>query len=75
MINFYGGELARIGVVGDGDTDLDLYVYDQNGHEIVRDTSSGPDSLVQFVPRWTGAFRVRIVNLGYVYSNYVLMTN
>jgi hypothetical protein len=49
--------------------------YDQNGHEIVRDTSTGSNSLVQFVPRWTGPFRVRIVNLGYVYSNYILMTN
>ncbi len=75
VINFYGGQVARIGVVGDGDTDLDLYVYDQNGHEIVRDTSPSSNCLVEFVPRWTGPFRVRVVNNGYVYSNYILMTN
>lgn len=74
-LNFYGGELARVAVVGDGDTDVDLYVYDQYGHEITRATGPGSTALVQFVPRWTGPFRVRVVNLGYVYSDYILMTN
>lgn len=75
VVNFYGGDLARVAVVADGDTDVDLYVYDQNGHEIVRATGPGSNCLVQFVPRWTGPFRVRVVNLGYVYSDYILMTN
>ncbi len=75
VISFYGGEVARIGVVGDGDTDVDLIVYDQNGHEIARDTDRTAECLVQFTPRWTGPFRVRVINNGYVYSNYILMTN
>jgi hypothetical protein len=75
MINFYGGQVARIGVVGDGDTDVDLIVSDQGGHEIARDTDSSSNCLVEFVPRWTGPFRVRVINNGYVYSNYILMTN
>lgn len=75
VISFYGGQVARVGVVGDGDTDIDLIVYDQNGHEIARDTDPSSECLVQFVPRWTGPFRVRVINNGYVYSNYILMTN
>jgi hypothetical protein len=29
-ILFRGGELAMITVIGDGDTDLDIFVYDEN---------------------------------------------
>lgn len=74
-ISFYGGEVARIAVVGDGDTDVDLYVYDENGHLIAKDDDRTAECVVEFVPRWTGPFRVRVVNNGYVYSNYILMTN
>ena len=31
-IAFRGGEVARAAVSGDGDTRLDLYVYDENGN-------------------------------------------
>jgi hypothetical protein len=75
VITFYGGQVARVAVVGDGDTDVDLYVYDEGGHEIARDDDRSAECLVQFTPRWTGSFRVRVVNNGYVYSNYILMTN
>jgi hypothetical protein len=74
-ITFVGGELARVAVVGDGDTDLDLYIYDENGNLITSDTDYTDQCLVEFTPRWTGAFRVRVVNNGYVYNNYVLLTN
>lgn len=74
-ITFVAGELARVAVVGDGDTDLDLYIYDENGNLITSDTDYTDQCLVEFTPRWTGAFRVRVVNNGYVYNNYVLLTN
>lgn len=74
-ISFYGGEVARVAVVGDGDTDVDLYVYDENGHLIAKDDDRTAECVVSFVPRWTGPFRVRVVNNGYVYSNYLLLTN
>jgi hypothetical protein len=75
VVSFYGGEVARVAVVGDGDTDVDLYVYDESGHLIAKDDDRTAECVVQFVPRWTGPFRVRVVNNGYVYSNYILMTN
>ncbi len=74
-IRFRGREAARVVVIGDGDTDLDLYVYDENGNLIGSDTNGTDNCVVEWTPRWTGPFRVRTVNWGYVYNNYVLMTN
>lgn len=75
VITFNGGELARIAVKGDGDTDLDLYVYDENGNLIASDTDNTDCCLVSWTPRWTGKFTVRVVNRGNVYNNYRIATN
>lgn len=72
---FWSNELAEILVSGDGDTDLDLYVYDENGNLIVSDTDYTDDCYVRFAPRWTGLFRIKIVNRGGVYNNYTIVTN
>lgn len=74
-MDFRGGELAVVTVIGDGDTDLDLYVYDNNGNLITRDQDYTDDCVVTFVPRWTGTFYIKIVNRGSVYNNYVIRTN
>ena len=70
---FRGHEVAEIAVIGDGDTDLDLYVYDENNHLIVSDTDFGDDCYVSFTPKWTGTFRIKIKNLGNVYNEYVIL--
>lgn len=74
-IRFRGGEPAEIFVSGDGDTDLDLYVYDENGNLIESDTDYSDDCYVKWFPRWTGVFKVRIKNLGNVYNEYLMLTN
>lgn len=74
-ISFVAGYLAEILVSGDGDTDLDLYVYDSNGNLIESDTDYTDDCYVRWVPRWTGSFIVKIVNRGRVYNRYVMLTN
>jgi hypothetical protein len=74
-ITFRGGEPAYVAVSGDGDTDLDLYVYDENGNLITYDNSYGDDCLVSFTPRWTGVFIIKIKNLGRVYNRYCMGTN
>lgn len=74
-IKFRGGESAYVVVSGDGDTDLDLYVYDGNGNYITSDTDGSDGCVVAFNPRWTGTFYIKIMNLGRVYNNYVLVTN
>lgn len=74
-ISFRGGELAIVTVIGDGDTDLDLYVYDNNGNLIDSDNDYTDDCVCTWTPRWTGNFRIKIVNRGNVYNRYILRTN
>lgn len=74
-IRFYGEELAEVAVIGDGDTDLDLYIYDDSGHLIESDTDYSDDCYVSWYPKWTGTFKVKVKNRGNVYNHYVLATN
>lgn len=73
--SFVANQLAEILVSGDGDTDLDLYVYDSNGNLIASDTDYSDDCYVRWVPAWTGRYTVRIVNRGPVYNRFVILTN
>lgn len=73
--SFVANELAEILVSGDGDTDLDLYVYDSNGNLIEKDTDYSDDCYVRWVPAWTGRYTIRIVNRGPVYNRFVILTN
>jgi hypothetical protein len=75
QISFIANYLAEIAVSGDGDTDLDLYVYDSNGNLIVSDTDYSDECYVNWVPRWTGRFIVKVVNRGPLYNRYVILTN
>lgn len=74
-INFIAFELAEIAVRGDGDTDLDLYVYDSNGNMVAKDDDYTDRCYVSWVPLWTGRFTVKIVNRGPIVNNYRLLTN
>lgn len=74
-IRFFGNEPAYVIVSGDGDTDLDLYVYDQNGHLVASDTDYSDDCVASWTPRWTGNFKIMIKNRGKVYNNYVMTVN
>lgn len=74
-VSFVKGYLAEVGLSGDGDTDLDLYVYDSNGNLIASDTDYTDDCYVNWVPRWTGRYTIRVVNRGRIANKYVLITN
>lgn len=73
--SFIANELAEILVSGDGDTDLDLYVYDSNGNLIEKDTDYSDDCYVRWIPAWTGRYTIRIVNRGPIYNRFVILTN
>jgi hypothetical protein len=73
-ITFNGGELARVAVSGDGDSDLDLFIFDENGNLICRADSRSDDEICRWNPRWTGPFRIEVRNLG-VANQYQLRTN
>ena len=72
---FKGGELAVVSVMGDGDTDLDVYVYDSNGNLVASDVDATDDCVISWTPKWTGEFRIVIKNKGSVYNSYTLTTN
>lgn len=74
-VRFYGGVLAEVALSGDGDTDLDLYIYDDSGNVIESDTDYSDNCYVSWYPKWTGTFRIKVKNLGIVYNNYTLATN
>jgi hypothetical protein len=72
---FSGAQLAEAGIVGDGSSDLDLIVYDENDHLVCRSTGISDREYCRWWPRWTGPFRIEIQNLGAVANLYRLATN
>lgn len=72
-VTFIGGEPAEVFVVGDGDTDLDLFIYDENGNLIDSDTDNTDVCLCEWTPRWTGRFTIKIRNYGSVYNEYTML--
>lgn len=74
-ITFRGGERAAVWANGPGRTDLDMYVYDQNGNLICRHIDYTDRMSCFWTPRWTGNFRVEIRNLGHVGVSFNMVTN
>lgn len=74
-VKFWSNELAEVCISGDGDTDLDLYVYDSRGNLIGSDTDYSDDCVVRWVPAWTGEFTIKVVNRGALYNNFAIWTN
>jgi hypothetical protein len=74
-LSFRGGERAAVYANGPGITDLDMYVYDQNGNTICRDIDYSDNMSCFWTPRWTGAFRVEVRNLGSTGVSFNMVTN
>ena len=75
QIVFRGGEIAKVAFSGDGDTRLDMYVYDESGNLVASQVGPGDDALSSWLPRWTGPFVIKVVNRGRVSNRYVIVTN
>ena len=74
-IYFKSGIPAEVAVSGNGATDLDLYVYDQNGNLITGDDDYSDDCYVCWTPAWTGKFFIKVVNRGRYNNYYRIATN
>ena len=74
-VTFRGGSFAEVSLVGDGDTDLDLYVYDEYGNSVCSDSGWSDRAYCSWRPRWTGVFSIEVRNLGSVYNRYRFATN
>ncbi len=73
--SFYGGRLAEIAILGDGDADLDLLVTDANGNTICLDRSYSDRLYCSFTPAWTGNFHIVVKNMGRIRNSYYILTN
>jgi hypothetical protein len=67
------GALVDVTVVGDGDTDLDLWVYSPSGRLLASDTDDTDICLGYFRMPMSGYIEIRIKNWGRVYNEYELL--
>lgn len=66
------GQNVRVIVQGEGDTNLDLFVYDPYGVEVARDTRTTGESVAYFRANAGGTYSMRVTNLGDVWNQYSL---
>jgi hypothetical protein len=74
-IVFAGMEPAIVGLEGDGTTNLDLFVFDQDGTLICKADSPRDSEVCNWFPERTAEFRVEVRNLGSSGNQYRLWTN
>lgn len=72
---FEGGEVARVFIMGDGDTNLDLRVFDENSNLIGSDLGESDACCVEWKPSWTGEFTISVTNEGDQYNRFVIFTD
>lgn len=74
-VPFFGGALAEIGVIGDGDTPLVVSVTDENSNRLTCPARGEDRFYCAFVPRWNGNFVISVTNTGDKTNSYYLLTN
>lgn len=74
-VPFYGSSYAEVAIIGDGDTNLDVLVSDENGNTVCFDSSWTDKVGCDFVPAWNGYFYITVQNTGEARNSYYLMTN
>src|SRR5262245_50536513 len=72
---YNAGVAAHLKLKGDGDTDLDLFVFDDQGRVVAQGTGLTDEEAVTFTPRVTGQYKIVVRNLGGVWNEYRLSTN
>jgi hypothetical protein len=70
--HFRAGEVVTIGVRGDGDTDLDLYVVSPSHQPIAKDDDDTDVCLVRFRAPESGVYTILVVNCGSVSNAYTI---
>lgn len=63
-----GNQRTTFTIVGDGSTDVDCYLYDENLNLITSDEDSTDVCTLTSDPRWTGSFFLKLENRGSVYN-------
>lgn len=68
-----GDETTKIRLSGDGSTDVDCYLFDENFNQVGSDADDTDTCLIYANPRWTGVFHLKVMNRGRVYNSVVIM--
>jgi hypothetical protein len=63
-VKFRQGEMAEAAVIGQGDTDVDLFIYDESGRLVASDVVVSDFCLCRWYPEKTQTYRVVVKNLG-----------
>ena len=74
-IAYYGNSLAELAVIGDGDSNLDLVITDENGNTICTELSASDKAYCDWMPSWNGYFTATVSNAGEARNSYYLITN
>ena len=71
-VKCYADEETRVTVLGDGSSDLDVYVYDSKGNLITKDEDTTDQCSCAFRAFVTTTFTVEVVNRGNVRNHYFI---
>ena len=72
---FKGGEPAVVMISGDGDSNLDLYVYNDRGTRLCASERLDDIEVCRWQPQGAGPFVIQIVNRGPGDNQYVMRSN
>ena len=62
-IKFFAKQDAEFAVIGDGSTDVDIFVYDEGGKLVAKDDRLTDLALVRWVPNKTQVYTIKVSNL------------
>ena len=74
-VAFFGASLAEVAILGDGTSNLDLKISDENGNPVCQDIGPSDTAYCSFFPAQNGTFLITVSNAGPASNSYLLLTN
>lgn len=75
QVPFFGVSLAELAILGDGTSNLDLHVSDDQGNPVCQDIGPSDTAYCSFYPAQNGTFLITVTNTGRDANTYLLLTN
>lgn len=73
--NYRADQIAAVAVSGDGDTDLDMFVYDEQGNLVTFDSEPIDECICVWKPTKSGSYVIKVVNRGAIYNEFGIAMN